>query len=271
MDRATERILDRPVGEARSPSPNGLGLRSGLPDESSAPLYWVVVRDLQEGEEARLTATSLGVKPIPLAKVREIHHQIARLLAQGLRPVEVSAIVGFSQSRISILQQDPSFKELLSFYRHRKDEVGADIAARLQSVTLDALAILHERLLDDPDAISTDELQKAVNSGLDRLGHGARQTLDVNFIGAAVLARLKASATEEGAVRLRSQGQEQDQKEKSNQASQTVGSPGPIIDVPESDLVSSPLPTDPLGDDGDPSAKSCEAPAKGRTPGGTPI
>lgn len=259
-----DNILDRPVSSA-SREGFSLGLRSGPAEESSMPLFWAVLRDIQPGELARLTEGNLGVKPIPLVKVREVHHQIARLLAQGIRPVEVSAIVGFSQSRISILQRDPTFQELMAFYRDRKDEVGADISARLQAATLDALAILHDRLIDDPESITTDELQRAVNSGLDRLGHGARQTLDVNFIGPAVLTRLKAEARAAGEVKVR--GEDVNHSSPTND----LGSGGKVIDVPESDIISGPETSADVRRNYESSTEPPDPAPEGRTPGGTPI
>ena len=58
-----------------------------------------------------------------LARLRGIHHEIARLLATGLSPAEVSACTGYSPSRISTLQADPSFKELLTFYSQKESEL----------------------------------------------------------------------------------------------------------------------------------------------------
>jgi hypothetical protein len=269
MGSQSNNLLDQPVAEARRPGSEGYGfasgLRSGPATEVNAPLFWAVLRDIQPGELARLEQGSLGVKPIPLVKVREVHHQIARLLAQGLRPVEVSAIVGFSQSRISILQRDPSFVELMAFYRDRKDEVGADISARLQAATLDALAILHDRMIDDPESITNDELQRAVNSGLDRLGHGTRQTLDVNFIGPAVLARLKSEARAAGEVKVRGE------EATNHSPTEGTGSASSVIDVPESDIVPGPQGGSEVGRNYEASTEPHDSPPQGRTPGGTPI
>ena len=276
MGQRAEDLLNQQVSDAKGgPSPwNSLGLRSGPdPDPALAdvPLYWSVVRDLQEGEETRADQRNLGVKPIPLVKVREIHHQIARLLAQGIRAVEISAIVGFSQSRISILQRDPTFAELVSFYKGRKDEIGADLTSHLTSATLDALSVLHERIADNPDLISTDELQRAVNSGLDRLGHGTRQTVDVNFIGPQVLARLKAAAEQEGQgqVQIRSINPEEQPPHQTSQT--TPGSPGPVIDVPDEDILPGDSPANSVRDAYESSTKPSDPTPEGRPAGGTPI
>lgn len=256
---SVDEILNRPVHEA---SRSSLGLRTGPPGhrlEVEMPLLWTVVRDLQPGEEGRLNQGDVGVKPIPLAKVREIHHQIARLLAQGLRPVEVSAIVGFSQSRISILKRDPSFIELMAFYRDRKDEIGADIAARLSAMTLDAMVTLHERIVDRPEEVTTDELQRAVNSGLDRLGHGTRSTVEVNFIGASTINRLKAAATEEGSINIRQEGQHQDSPT------------GTVIEVSPEDIVPGPGSSDQVRRDSGSSSESQDPSPDRDPPGGPPI
>jgi hypothetical protein len=229
------------------------------------PLYWAVTRDLQAGEESRFESETLGVKPIPLAKVREIHHQIARLLAQGLRPVEVSAIVGFSQSRISILKSDPTFKELLAFYSNRRDEIGQDLTAKLTALTLDAMTTLHERLVDAPEEITTDELQRAVNAGLDRLGHGSRSTVEVNFITPSTISRLKLAA-QEGQVHFRNEEGQEPRKEFDHQTSKTT-----VIDIAPEDIVSGHKPADPLRRDSSSPKQSQDPKAEGNPPGGTPV
>ena len=60
------------------------------------------VRELAEGER--------GVNVAPMLKrLRDSHHAVARLLAHGLTPFQVSLQTGYSPSRISTLQADPNF------------------------------------------------------------------------------------------------------------------------------------------------------------------
>lgn len=131
--------------------------------------------------------------PTPLAKIRFTHHSMARLLAAGKTPTEVSFLTGYSLSRISTLQSDPGFKELLAHYTAHKDEVFADVLQYIGGLTLDALQELHGRILEAPDSVSTRELLDLVNSNLDRLGHAPVQRHQ-HVVAIADLDRLKAAA-----------------------------------------------------------------------------
>ena len=106
-----------------------------------------------------------------LARLRGIHHDIARLLSSGLTPAEVSATTGYSPSRISTLQNDPSFKELLAFYRDKETEVFVDVRKRLAMLGLDASAELTDRLVEKPESFTNTQLIELTKATLDRAGY----------------------------------------------------------------------------------------------------
>lgn len=106
-----------------------------------------------------------------LARLRGIHHDIARLLATGLTPAEVSATTGYSPSRISTLQNDPSFKELLAFYSAKDAEVFVDVRKRLAVLGLDASAELTDRLVEKPESFTNTQLIELTKATLDRAGY----------------------------------------------------------------------------------------------------
>lgn len=106
-----------------------------------------------------------------LARLRGIHHDIARLLATGLTPAEVSATTGYSPSRISTLQNDPSFKELLAFYSDKEAEVFVDVRKRLAVLGLDASAELTDRLVEKPESFTNTQLIELTKATLDRAGY----------------------------------------------------------------------------------------------------
>lgn len=105
-----------------------------------------------------------------LARIRGIHHDIARLLSDGLSPAEVSAVTGYSPSRISTLQNDPSFKELLAFYAKKSEEVFVDVRKRMAVLGLDASAELADRLVDKPESFTNTQLIELTKASLDRAG-----------------------------------------------------------------------------------------------------
>lgn len=149
-----------------------------LSPSAGEPLTFALTRALTEAD----WLAPRGAKPAPLKALRYSHHQLARLLAEGVRPGEAAALSGYCASRISILQQDPAFQELISFYAGRKDEILVDVAGRLKSLTLDALDALQERLTEEPERVETSELRLIAAEGLDRIGFGkTSKSVNVSF------------------------------------------------------------------------------------------
>jgi hypothetical protein len=138
-----------------------------------------------------LLETERGTKAPRIAKLRESHHALARALARGLRPAEAALTTGYSASRISILQADPAFQELLAFYRENETEGMADFRAYLAAMGIDSAEELHERLIENPDSFSIDQLQDMIKLTADRTGHGPKQTT-VN-VNVDLSARLQAA------------------------------------------------------------------------------
>jgi hypothetical protein len=129
------------------------------------------VRDLEVADIA-LLETERGVKAPGIVQLRDSHHALARCLSSGMRPAEASLVTGYSLSRISILQGDASFKELLEFYRTQTVEVYADIQERMSMMSLEALAELQERFHEHPESFSHGLLLEISKTYTDRTGHG---------------------------------------------------------------------------------------------------
>lgn len=163
-----------------------------------------VVRELTEADLASLAAPK-GSKPPALQRIRDSHHQIARLLASGLRPMEVCAATGYSASRLSILQNDPAFQELITFYRDdyadASKEVFVDAQRRMTAFVLDGLQELHERLLETPDEFTVTSLTEAVKTFADRSGNGPTSksvNINIDYSERLKAARLRAGTVIEG-------------------------------------------------------------------------
>lgn len=163
------------------------------------PLHAEVVRELSVEDLAVLETTVVGSKPSPLKRVRYIHHQTARLLASGMKAVEVSSVTGLCQSRISILLSDPTFKDLVTFYAERDDARLAAVQDRLVSLGIDAAAELHSRIVESPDLMSSKDLTSVMVSALDRGGHSpVHKSESVSAtISAEDLARIKTDVLAE--------------------------------------------------------------------------
>jgi len=108
---------------------------------------------------------------VPVVKrLRDSHHAVAKLLVQGLSVAEVSLQTGYAISRISVLQRDPAFRELMEFYRNDAERIAADFTAKAALVSLDFLQELHERVLDRPELLADSTVIEAFKVIADRAG-----------------------------------------------------------------------------------------------------
>jgi len=159
-------------------SRDGLLLAPPARGKTPAALFHAYERDLNESDiSLLLSAPSRETTTPSINKLKQSHHALARLIAEGRPHVEVAAITGYSQSRISLLMDDPAFAELVGFYSGQVAEVYLNVHQRLASLGLDALEELHDRL-NDPEApdFSNRELQDIVALTFDRAGYGPRST-----------------------------------------------------------------------------------------------
>src|SRR6201999_2503485 len=121
--------------------------------------------------------------------------RVARAVAAGLPLTTISALCGISCNRISVLNQDPAFQELVAHYRAL---VTADhfealdtVNEYLGSVRTKALAMLEDKIDSVADAgefMPTRDLVSIAELGLDRPGYGKmNKNLNVNVDFAAQL------------------------------------------------------------------------------------
>ena len=137
--------------------------------------------------ERQLTAEDLGklgsergITSTPLAKLRDRHHTLARLLAGGASNQHAQAVTGYDPSRISILKGDPAFQELIAFYRAQVDEKYFDMHEQIAGLSADALLELRERLEEDAEAFSINQLLEIMTKGADRTGFGPSTKTDIS-------------------------------------------------------------------------------------------
>lgn len=148
---------------------------------------------------------------VRLRNIREVHHNIARLLASGLTNREVAERVGYTETRISVLKADPSIQELIRSFQaeiheswrdhvdsaHEDAMVSIKIGNRLVRENFEALDEKGgaELSLSDLAKISTITADR-----MDRFGYGKHQTstnINVNFAS-----KLEAAITKAQAVTL---------------------------------------------------------------------
>lgn len=169
-----------------------LGLSPRGSGRASRPLTAVYVRDLQPADVS-LLASERGIKPTPIARLRDRHHSLARCLAQGMKDAEASAVTGYDVSRISILKSDPTFKELVDHYQRQENSLLADFTERATSLSLTALNEIQERIEEDAESVSMTTLLEVVKITADRTGHApVSKSLNVN-INADLGSRMEAA------------------------------------------------------------------------------
>ena len=116
-------------------------------------------------------------------KIRNTHHALARLLAEGRKQVEVSSITGYSPSYISSIQNDPAFKNLVAYYKGQVEETFVSVHERLAALSMLSAEELQARLTENPDDFTIRELNELLSLSADRTGFGPQSrvtNLNVN-------------------------------------------------------------------------------------------
>jgi len=173
------------------------------PTTAKAPVMMEVVRGLNEADKALLAQQPTAVRNgTQLRRIRDSHHKLAKLLADGLSPAEVSMMTGYSPNRVYVLSNDPTFRELISFYRENKVEEYKDFHARMAAFGTDALQELHQRLDESPDQMDSEFLMGVVKTMADRTGHApvsksVNVNVNANLADRLTRARQRAEAVEE--------------------------------------------------------------------------
>lgn len=160
-----------------------LGLRIvGRPAKLSA----FVARELTEDDLGVLQEERPTARPPEIKRIRQRHHELARLLAQGTKIVEAGKATGYTSARISVMLNDPAFKELMTFYGAVVDEAYRDLHDQLAGVAGDAVDELQTRLDEEPESFTIGDLVKVATMGADRTGFGPKTTQEVDVrIGVA--------------------------------------------------------------------------------------
>jgi hypothetical protein len=108
------------------------------------------------------------VGPAPIKSLRQTHHLAARLMAEGRPNIEVSAITGYTQARISTFRSDPAFAELLEYYKAQVSASYANVHERLATFGFSCLEEAQQRLEEAPEDFSLQELRQWMTATFDR-------------------------------------------------------------------------------------------------------
>lgn len=159
------------------------------------------------GPEDILAANTLPVasETPGIGKLRSIHHELARALAAGAKQVQAAHIVGMSQSRISILMNDPSFRDLVAYYGAQAEQEFIDLHKRIAQMGLASTEELITRLEETPGDFSTRELAELTelaakhSGGKGSAGPGG-VNIEINFVKPEAAPAPKSIVIDHGAV-----------------------------------------------------------------------
>lgn len=148
-----------------------------------------------------------------IKKLRDSHHMIARMVAFGLKQSEIAERVGYSATRVSILVNTPSVKELIEKYRGIVTEAMiegfSEIIQAKNRITMKSLRAVEDRLDESAEAAEEGyapgqglrmrdrDIITITADSLDRTGHGKVSTnvnVNVDFASRLEAARRRVLA-----------------------------------------------------------------------------
>lgn len=129
-----------------------------------------------------------------VARIRERHHTIARMVAAGMPNERICSVMGITETSLEMLKDNtPAFQELVFHYEQRGPRAEREEEYLEQKHRIAKLAQyeLHDRLVEDPDSFSASELLRIQDSYDDRTGF-SKQTVHVT-VHQELAARLENS------------------------------------------------------------------------------
>lgn len=134
-------------------------------------------------------ATTPRSRAPTVVRLRDTHHMLARLVAMGLRPGEIAMRTGYSLGRVSVMQGDPAFKELVASYRESVDDSWRNSTDEYfesaSAVRTVSMRLIRDRLEEaEPGDIPLNHLLAIHADTADRTGYPKRKesvNLNVDF------------------------------------------------------------------------------------------
>jgi hypothetical protein len=129
-------------------------------------------RDISPGDLGKLTKSrDLGTVQPPRLRMKARHHRLAMLIASGEKVGVAANILGYAPATVSVLQQDPAFRNLVAVYRSQAEEKYQDLHKRAASLGESVLDELEDRLDQKPESFSISQLNEIAKN---MLQHGAK-------------------------------------------------------------------------------------------------
>ena len=122
-----------------------------------------------------------GQGPSPLQRVSARHRRLAKAVASGMTRSQVARMFGLTPVRVGQLLEDPTFKELVARRAQEIDAAEIGYIELANDVACDALSTLQDRLEDDPDEFTADELTRIAQVIGDRAGFAPKRVEERNI------------------------------------------------------------------------------------------
>ena len=136
----------------------------------------LTVEDVVGLERAKLPA---------FQKFRDSYHAVARLVALGLRDIEVAQQAGYGVGRIHQLKADPTFMAVVEAYRNSEDESFRGVRDEYYQTVISnrnlAARRINDKLSDEDEVIPIKDLIAIEGHGADRTGYGKVVTKKVQL------------------------------------------------------------------------------------------
>jgi hypothetical protein len=160
------------------------------------------VRDLTPAERELYDNQGPATWP-EVKQISARHHRIAQLLASGYKHVEVARAVGCTNGTVSRLVASPAFSALVQKYVEEAFDDQKTVLARMQTIALDSLDLLHERVVTKD--IENKDLINATSDLFDRTGFGKTSTIkheDRRYLEVHEIREIKETYKKEATRRL---------------------------------------------------------------------
>jgi predicted transcriptional regulator len=114
-----------------------------------------------------------------LKKLREVHHNILRLAALGMKNNKIANVLGVTEPMVGYTIKSELGQQKLAMLRMEKDGQSMDIIAEMKELSPLAMAVLEEALTSPMAKVS--EKTKAAEVILSGAGYGQQRKVDINL------------------------------------------------------------------------------------------
>jgi len=156
------------------------------------PVNAQFVRQLTE-EDRGVLAEDRRPSTQRLQRLTSRHHALARYIALGYSRENAAILAGYATITVnSVFMNDPSFLELVTFYREQETGTVRDLQEKMLGIGLEAAELLQQRMEEQPDKLTVGQLLEIHKTMADRTGNGPRQVTETN-VNISIGERLNAA------------------------------------------------------------------------------